>query len=43
MFSLGAAAKKEEDRRAINVEEKIMRPFTRHDYIKCLEDQELNG
>jgi hypothetical protein len=41
--SLGAAAKKEEDRRAINVEEKIMRPFTRRDYIKCLEDQELMG
>jgi hypothetical protein len=41
--SLGAAAKKEEDRRAINVEEKIMRPFTRRDYIKCLDDQELKG
>jgi len=39
--SLGAAAKKEEDRRAINVEEKIMRPFTRRDYIEGLEDQEL--
>jgi hypothetical protein len=41
--SLGAAAKKEEDRRAINVEEKIMRLFTRRDYIKCLDDQELKG
>jgi hypothetical protein len=39
--SLGAAAKKGESRRAINVEEIIMPPFTRQDYVKSLEDQKL--
>lgn len=39
--SLGASTKKGEERRVINVEEKVMRPFTRDDYIKCLSDPEL--
>lgn len=39
--SLGAATNKGEERRVINVEDKVMRPFARDDYIKSLADSEL--